>query len=109
MSEEKEENENVACMFEYYKDVYEDSVILFSRYWERFDNAHLKDTSKHIIVYAYPLKTNNDLTNILKIYVNGNYIYMKKMFLIHELEEKFKNVKTFKQFKKVLADILIGE
>ena len=80
------------------------SIIIFSKRWEKYDNAHLKDETKDVIVEAY---VNENIITMLRINVNGSITYIYSIFSLAYIRNKFKNVKTLAQFKKVISDLII--
>ncbi len=80
--------------------------VVFSKRWEIYDNAHLKDKSKDILIEAY--RFGNAIT-MLRINVNGNITYVHRLFSVADIQERFKHVKTLKQLKQVLSDIILND
>jgi hypothetical protein len=84
----------------------ENMKVIFSKRWEKYDNAHLKDKTKDVIVEA---KIFDDTITALKIDVNGSITYIYAIFSLAYIRNKFKNVKTLAQFKKVISDLITYE
>ncbi len=82
------------------------SKVIFSKRWERYDNVHLKDKTKDVRVEAYAF---GNAVRIVEININGDVIYVEKIFSLAELQNMFAKVKTFRQFKRALANLIAGE